>query len=377
MFTCPGCGADLTRAHNDLGAYWVCSRCQGRAVTLPILRKGLSRDFVNGLWGAVRDGVGQVSERKCPACRKQMFEVSAYAGPNSPTVDVCKTCEFIWFDANEMETAPAAPPPPPTQEQLDRELPQPAREAIAMYQVQRLAEESRERDPAPDAEWKTVPAMFGLPVEVEDDDKWEHAWVTLGVSAVICIVSVVAFFSLRDTLDMFGLKPAEMLRYGGATLLTSFFLHGGFWHLISNVYFLWLVGGNVENYLGRWRFAALIGAAILLGDMLHILADPHSTTPCVGASGGIAGVMAFYALQFPKIKLAFLVRLTWVQISAGMAFLIWIGLQFIVAVKQYSGVSTVSGMAHLGGALAGAVLWVVWRTESGFSPAAAVKRLGQ
>jgi membrane associated rhomboid family serine protease len=87
--------------------------------------------------------------------------------------------------------------------------------------------------------------------------------------------------------------------------------------------------------------------------------------------------MAFYALQFPKTKLAFLVRFTWVQLSAGMAFLIWLGLQFIVAIKQYGGASKVSGMAHLGGALAGAALWVVWRTESGFSPATAAKRVGQ
>jgi membrane associated rhomboid family serine protease len=306
-----------------------------------------------------------------------MLEVSAYAGPTSPTVDVCKNCEFIWFDAAEFEVAPAAPPPPPSKEELDRKLPQAAREAIAMAQVEQMAETSREQDRSPDAQWKAIPAMFGLPVEVEDDNDWDNAWVTICLSSLIIIVSVVAFHNLRGTIDMFGLKPAEMFRYGGATVLTSFFLHGGVWHLVSNVYFLWLVGNNVENYLGRWRFVALIVAALLLGDVLHILADPHSTTPCVGASGGIAGVMAFYALQFPKNRLGFLVRYTWVQTSAGMAFVLWLGLQFFVAMKQYYGVSKISGMAHLGGALAGAMLWVVWRTQSGFSPAGVVKTVGR
>jgi Zn-finger nucleic acid-binding protein len=90
--------------------------------------------------------------------------------------------------------------------------------------------------------------------------------------------------------------------------------------------------------------------------------DPHAAIPCVGASGGIAGVLAFYALRFPRRKLAFLSywRL-WVHVPAWFAMAVWVGLQVLTALEQRAGTTNVSGLAHLGGALAGFAAWAAWR----------------
>jgi membrane associated rhomboid family serine protease len=89
------------------------------------------------------------------------------------------------------------------------------------------------------------------------------------------------------------------------TFVTSFFLHAGIIHLAGNMYFLLAFGHAVENFLRPLRYLALIALAAFIGDLAHIALDPRSQTPCIGASGGIAGVITFYALNFPRMRLAF------------------------------------------------------------------------
>jgi hypothetical protein len=79
-------------------------------------------------------------------------------------------------------------------------------------------------------------------------------------------------------------------------------------HLAGNLYFLLVFGSNVEDCLGKWRFFALILLATLAGDVLHVLAQPSSIVSCIGASGGISGLIAYYVLKFPHARLDFLVH---------------------------------------------------------------------
>src|SRR5437660_12260934 len=94
------------------------------------------------------------------------------------------------------------------------------------------------------------------------------------------------------------------------------------------------------------------------------LGDPHSTITTVGASGMISGILAFYALQFPHARLTMFFRFYWVHIPAWGAFLGWGLLQLIGVVNQLSGFSRVSSLAHVGGALSGIVLWLLWRKHA-------------
>jgi membrane associated rhomboid family serine protease len=99
------------------------------------------------------------------------------------------------------------------------------------------------------------------------------------------------------------------------------FLHAGIIHLAGNLYFLLALGHAVENSVRPLRYLVLIALAALIGNLAHVALDPRSQTPCIGASGGIAAVMTFYALNFPRMRLAFLWRLgfvwhRWIRLDA-------------------------------------------------------------
>jgi membrane associated rhomboid family serine protease len=89
--------------------------------------------------------------------------------------------------------------------------------------------------------------------------------------------------------------------------------------------------------------------------------DPSSTVPCVGASGGISGVMAFFALKNPGAKVSLFVRARWIGIPALVALLLWTGLQLLELTYQLEGISNVSAAGHFGGLVVGVTFWLVYR----------------
>src|SRR5436309_12913752 len=121
-----------------------------------------------------------------------------------------------------------------------------------------------------------------------------------------------------------------------------------------------------KNFLRPLRYLLLIGMAAIIGDLAHIALDPRSQTPCIGASGGIAGVITFYALNFPRMRLAFLMRLgfvwfRWIRLPAWFGFVLWILFLIIGTLEHIAGMRSVSSAAHLGGAAMGVLAWLVWR----------------
>jgi hypothetical protein len=127
---------------------------------MAILRKAVREDGVVRAWAAARQA--PATGRNCPMCDHAMREVPIAVGQDMLRLDVCKLCQFFWFDPTEFESLPAAPPRPPVPRS---DLPQAAREAIALAEVQMIAERARAEDLSPDAAWKTIPAIFGFPVE--------------------------------------------------------------------------------------------------------------------------------------------------------------------------------------------------------------------
>jgi membrane associated rhomboid family serine protease len=111
-----------------------------------------------------------------------------------------------------------------------------------------------------------------------------------------------------------------------------------------------------------------MAAAALFGTLLHVAGNPHSMAPCIGASGGISGVIAYYALRFPRARLGILFGygfyLRWIHFPAYGGLLVWIVLQLLLAFEQKLGVSDVAAFAHLGGAAVGVAAWLLWRTHS-------------
>lgn len=352
---CPHCAASLHTTHYREGLFFVCPECQGRAVTLPQLRRVAGDRYATAMLRQMNRTTA-FTRLPCPFCQSPMRAIVSEEPPLE--LDACKPCGVVWFDPLEFEAVPEGVLESPDAAHL-RGL-----EALA----QRKLENLRQRgvtDDGPDADWKAIPAFLGFPVESETNPLTLRPWVTWGLAVVILLVSVAAFFNHRPVVETFGLVPAEAWRWGGLTWVTSFFLHGGVLHLLGNLYFLLIFGDNVEDFLGRWRYALLLLAATVAGGAVHVLMDPRSTVPCIGASGGISGVIVFYALQFPRARLGFLMRyfffFRWLQIPAWGALVLWLLLQSIGLAQQMMGASNVAATAHLGGAAAGFVAWLGWR----------------
>lgn len=142
------------------------------------------------------------------------------------------------------------------------------------------------------------------------------------------------------------------------TLVTSTFLHGGFFHLLGNMLFLWIFGDNVEDAMGPVRFFLFYFLAGIAGAMLQIVANSGSGTPMVGASGAIAGVMAAYLLLYPNSRIVTLVPIfffvTFIEIPAFIMVGLWFLFELIRAVGQPMG--QVARLAHVGGFIAGALM---------------------
>lgn len=363
-FLCPRCKVPLKEIRTSGGVLYGCDGCGGRAVTIELLRKRFTPESINPLWLHAMQGDGRVG-LPCPSCRKPMIGV-ALPDRAEINVDVCQHCHFIWFDAHEVDTLvprlldPVAAEP---------ELPQKAREMLAIAEVERLSKQAEGSDfdsAAPEESWKQIAAFLGMPVEFDTPEELRRPWATWLLSAAIICASLVAFLNLREVVQRFGLIPAQATRLGGLTFVTSFFLHAGIIHLAGNMYFLLAFGHAVENFLRPLRYLALIALAAFIGDLAHIALDPRSQIPCIGASGGIAGVITFYALNFPRLRLAFLMRwgfvwFHWIRLPAWFVFVLWILFQIIGTLEQKAGMSSVSSAAHLGGAAMGLLAWLVWR----------------
>jgi len=151
-----------------------------------------------------------------------------------------------------------------------------------------------------------------------------------------------------------------------ATLVSSTFLHGGWMHLGGNMLYLWIFADNVEDRMGSFRFLVFYLSCGLVASLAHVLINPDSTTPLVGASGAIAGVLAAYLLMFPRAKvrviMVILIFIRWIHIPAFVVLGVWILLQFVAAPSSLAGNGGGTAyFAHIGGFLAGLVLTPFFR----------------
>jgi len=148
------------------------------------------------------------------------------------------------------------------------------------------------------------------------------------------------------------------------TILTSMFMHGGFLHIIGNMLFLWVFGNNVEDAMGRLRFVAFYLLAGLVAVYAQSVIDTTATTPTIGASGAVAGVLGGYILLHPKARVVTLVFIvffvTLIEIPALILLGVWAALQFVPALGQVGATDLpgegVAYLAHVGGFLFGLAL---------------------
>jgi membrane associated rhomboid family serine protease len=164
------------------------------------------------------------------------------------------------------------------------------------------------------------------------------------------------------------------------TFLTTMFLHGGWGHLVMNMWMLWIFGNNIEDRLGHFLFVGYYAIGGIIATLCYWISDPGSTMPVVGASGAVAAVLGGYAVTYPTAKvrtLIFFFIITIVDLPALMVLGIWFMLQIVSGLMGLWGVvlEPVAFWAHIGGFVAGMLLMPLvalgasppgadWRKES-------------
>ncbi len=144
------------------------------------------------------------------------------------------------------------------------------------------------------------------------------------------------------------------------SLFTSMFLHGGWMHLIGNMWYLWIFGDNVEAAMGRFRFLVFYLVSGLAASLCHAFSNLGSTMPTIGASGAISGVLGAYFLLYPRaqvlvlIPIFFFIRLMYVPAMLVLGF--WFLLQLLSGTLSTGQGGGVAWWAHIGGFVAGMLL---------------------
>ena len=146
-----------------------------------------------------------------------------------------------------------------------------------------------------------------------------------------------------------------------APFLTSMFLHGGWLHLIGNMWFLWIFGDNVEDALGHFRFAIFYVLCGLAAGLTHYYLSPMSPVPTIGASGAIAGVLGAYLVRYPGARVVTLVPLGFFLQLMELPAWLMLGLWFLAqALGGFVTLGATGGgiawWAHVGGFVAGVIL---------------------
>lgn len=156
-------------------------------------------------------------------------------------------------------------------------------------------------------------------------------------------------------------------RFRSASLITSMFIHAGLLHISGNMWFLWMFGKAVEDYLGHVRFLMFYLLCGVSAGLIHAVVNAFSTAPTVGASGAIAGVMGAYLVKFPRARISTLVVviifITTLDLPAYILLAFWFVIQFFNGLGSIGDTAISHGevawFAHVGGFLAGMALILI------------------
>src|SRR5438105_1589259 len=153
----------------------------------------------------------------------------------------------------------------------------------------------------------------------------------------------------------YGMIPDE---FRWSTLITSMFLHGGWMHVLGNMWFLWIFGDNIEDILGHGKFLLFYLLCGVAAALTQTYLSLDSRVPMVGASGAIAGVMGAYLVKFPRSRiytLVFYIFITTIEVPAWVMLIYWFAIQFISGVGSLAAPVAQGGtafFAHVGGFVA-------------------------
>ncbi len=192
-------------------------------------------------------------------------------------------------------------------------------------------------------------------------------YALIAVNVLVFLLEWLAGSGQEALVYEFALIPAEVtagLDVGDVSdIFTSMFMHAGLAHLLGNMLYLWIFGDNVEDSMGGLKYLSFYLIGGVVASVTHILTNPNSQIPTVGASGAIAAVLGAYLILYPQsrvltiIPFGFFIRMTMVPAIVLLGF--WFVLQFFSGLLSVGATEDVGGVAfwaHVGGFVAGMVL---------------------
>ena len=185
------------------------------------------------------------------------------------------------------------------------------------------------------------------------------------VTTLIVVVNVYIFLLELSGGDHFvrvwSVIPARITHgHHTITLITSMFMHAGWMHIIGNMVFLWAFGPAIEDAMGHFRFLFFYLTGGVIAMMGQVLADPHSTIPCLGASGAIAAVMGAFIVTFPHDRIRALIFFLIFFRVTYIPAVVLIGFWFLIQVLNFGAIADVrtggvAYIAHIAGFIFGAI----------------------
>ncbi len=166
---------------------------------------------------------------------------------------------------------------------------------------------------------------------------------------------------LRNSfIEHYALVPDHLYLY---SFITSMFLHGGWLHLIGNMWFLWVFGSHIEDVMGSGRFLVFYLISGVASAAVQFMTSLGSPVPTIGASGAIAGVMGAFLILYPRVRVVTLIFIvffvTTYELPAAFMLIYWFALQLLSGLSSLNSVTqaqSIAWFAHVGGFLAGILL---------------------
>ena len=303
---CSRCRIFLIDTRSSEGKIFICSKCNGNLLQYKPTSEPQLRDYV------LKNSKTSILD--CMGCAQKMKALRT-DDPRKPEVDICLSCDLIWFDRGEMSKWGLASRLPWTKRLAESRLVKPDPRSthpdvavILEMQLKLLRQTAHERKSShPELglfDWKLLPAFFLFPIERDEESYHRAPYATFSLTAFLVLMFFIARENPQKFIEWLALIP-NSAHFPGTSFLTYGFVHLSTLHLVSNLYFFITFGDTVELKLGPKFMMLLFGGGVLAGAFAEWLIHQNSKNPIIGASAGVSAIMAFYCIKWSAKQLSF------------------------------------------------------------------------
>ncbi|MCR9144470.1 MAG: rhomboid family intramembrane serine protease [bacterium] len=360
---CPTCQIRLVRGASKDGYLWACRSCGGSLASMPVLRRGLQPALANELW-ANKETTWPHPGRPCSICRQDMDETAV----RRIVLDVCRRCQFVWFDRLEFESLTTADTVRPFvyfENEFEANKIETLEERIDYYKDhveelnQELSEVRNESQLSIPDNWRKFPFLLGIPIQMSGGPRGVPL-LTYLMAAGALLLSLINFIDLDAARELYAFDPSAALRFGGVTLFSYVSVHPGLISLAVNIYMLVLFGDDLEDLIGRKKSSLLVLLSILAGALGHAAFYQWDGPLLTGIEPLVCALIVAYTLRFPYARMGAILPLPLISPYINTPAWGFAGIWFLLYLPGYFifGEASASVPALVGGGLAGALSYL-------------------